>query len=327
MTYPWLKKQWQQLLSQYEREAVHHALLFAGAAGLGKQDCAKALSQLLLCENGQGRSEACEQCQSCRWVLEGVHPDAYTVTLQEKASTIKVDQIRELSDQLSQTAHRGGYQVVCLYPADTLSLAASNALLKTLEEPSGKVVFILVTNHKDRLPITVQSRCQLLTFQMDNPAEAEHWLAVNLEDSTMSSASLLRAAHGAPLLAKALAEEGYAELQQRVVDQLVGLLQRKEHPVSATTVLMKLEVTRVFDTLLMVVSDLIKRGLGASVTYNTLDSQLFNLLPSSEKLPISKLQSWLSLCVETRALLQRHPGLNVQMALESLLIQWSTLAE
>ena len=106
MNYPWLQQTWQQLLSQYHRHAVHHALLFAGAAGLGKQACAKAFGQLLLCENGHSKSKACGICQSCRWALEGTHPDVYTVTLQDKASTIKVDQIRELTEQLSQTAHR-----------------------------------------------------------------------------------------------------------------------------------------------------------------------------------------------------------------------------
>ena len=59
MNYPWLKKNWQQLLSQYQRQAVHHALLFSGAAGLGKRDCAHAFAQLLLCDNGRGRDEAC----------------------------------------------------------------------------------------------------------------------------------------------------------------------------------------------------------------------------------------------------------------------------
>ena len=325
MNYPWLKKNWQQLLSQHHRQAVHHALLFSGAAGLGKRACAHAFAQLLLCDNGRGRDEACGTCQSCRWLSEGVHPDAYTITLQEKATTIKVDQIRELSDQLSQTSHRGGYQVVCLYPADTLSLAAANALLKTLEEPSGKVVFMLVTDYKDRLPITVQSRCQLQAFQMSQPDEAEQWLASQLEETQLTPSQLLRVAHGAPFLAKTLAEEGYADLQHRVLEQLIALLTRKEHPVAVTTVLMKLDIVRVFDTLLMVISDLIKRAVGASSMYMVLGNEQLAQFPAVGSLPMSSLHSWLSSCIETRASLQRHPGLNVQMALESLLIQWSTI--
>ncbi len=325
MNYPWLSDQWQQLLKQRDCNAIHHALLLTGAEGLGKKDCAYAFAQLLLCQHSDQQPQACGHCQSCRWFNEGVHPDVFNITLEEKASTIKVDQIRQLTEKLSQTAHCGDYQVVIIHPADTLSLAAANALLKTLEEPTGKVLYLLVTHHKDRLPITIQSRCQLLSFHAGEPGASMSWLRQQIDVSEQVAAQLLRAAQGAPLLAMQLAEQGYVELQQNVVEQLSALIRRQQQPIAACTVLMKLDIPRVLDVFLFAIGDLIKLAMGVSSQYFFLSEHCLQQFPMSSKVYLPHLQAWQAACLKARALLQRHSGLNVQMALESLLIQWSAI--
>jgi DNA polymerase-3 subunit delta' len=229
--YPWQTESWAQL--QQMRARLPHAILFHGPAGIGKADFMEAFAQALLCENVRPDGHACGECASCNWFVQGNHPDYRRVRPEamedeappaegeEAADTdkkaksskaaskeIKIEQVRALADFMNISTHRQGLRVVVLYPAEALNMPASNALLKTLEEPPPGTVFLLASNGLDRLLPTILSRCRKFALSMPDHAQALAWLqAQGVDDAD----GWLREQGGAPLAALAQAEGGSRE--------------------------------------------------------------------------------------------------------------------
>jgi DNA polymerase-3 subunit delta' len=240
--YPWQQGAWEQL--QQMRERLPHAILFHGAAGSGKSDFIEAFAQSLLCENVRADGHACGECASCGWFVQHNHPDYRRVrpevledepvvaegeeagdgdkkakSSKNPSKEIKIEQVRQLADFMNISTHRQGLRVVVLYPAEALNMPASNALLKTLEEPPPGTVFLLASNSLDRLLPTILSRCRKLALPMPAHDEALAWLqAQGVQDAD----GWLREQGGAPLLALAQAEAGSRE----ELDALLQLLAR-----------------------------------------------------------------------------------------------------
>jgi DNA polymerase-3 subunit delta' len=225
--YPWQESSWQQL--QLLRQRMPHAILFHGAAGIGKSDFIERFAQGLLCEAVLPDGHACGVCASCGWFSQQNHPDYRRVrpealedepvaegeegegdtkkakSTKAPSKEIKIEQIRNLSDFMNISTHRQGLRVVVLYPAEALNMPASNALLKTLEEPPPGTVFLLASNSLDRLLPTILSRCRKFALPMPNHAEALAWLEAQ---GVADADSWLREQGGAPLAAMAQAETG-----------------------------------------------------------------------------------------------------------------------
>ncbi|MFO7642692.1 MAG: DNA polymerase III subunit delta', partial [Candidatus Competibacteraceae bacterium] len=161
---PWHEPLWRQFQQSRAAGRLPHALLLAGPAGLGKLAFAKRLARALLCETPDVEGDACGRCRSCRLFQAGSHPDYRMEQPVEEGKAIRIDPIRELCGFLGFTAQYGGYKIALLEPADRLNLNAANSLLKTLEEPPGDCLLLLVTAHPARLPATVRSRCQKVSF-------------------------------------------------------------------------------------------------------------------------------------------------------------------
>jgi DNA polymerase-3 subunit delta' len=143
-------------------DRLPHALLFAGADGVGKRSLAFALVTWLLCEaNGD---DACGTCGACRQVSAGSHPDFQTVQVATGKKEIGVDRAREVKRFTQLRPVRGNIKVALIDEAHMLTVAAQNALLKTLEEPPEHSLLILVANNPDALLPTVRSRCQRIQF-------------------------------------------------------------------------------------------------------------------------------------------------------------------
>jgi DNA polymerase III subunit delta' len=215
--YPWLESTWQRLLATRARPA--QALLLAGPRGVGKSELAQAWAQALLCEASQPDGAACGSCPACHWFETGAHPDFRLVTLQEKtskegetrmATAIEVDQAREAVDFVQLSTYRAGFRVVLVDPADSLNLAAANALLKVLEEPPLNTVFVLVSDQPRRLLPTIRSRCTRLDIGLPPVEQAAQWLAGQGVDDAVN---LLALSGGTPLDAQRWA--GGDELDER----------------------------------------------------------------------------------------------------------------
>jgi DNA polymerase-3 subunit delta' len=193
--FPWTTTAWSQL--QGRRRALPHALLIEGRSGLGKTGLAMAFAQRLLCEGTATADAACGRCRACVWFGQGSHPDFRLLQPEaldetplaegesrrregESASRqIRIDQVREAQAFLAIGTHRGGLRVVLVRPAEAMNVAASNALLKSLEEPPPGTVFLLVSSAPDRLLPTVRSRCQRIVVAPAGAAEALPWLAAH----------------------------------------------------------------------------------------------------------------------------------------------------
>src|SRR5438477_11136902 len=143
------------LVNALESGRVHHAFLFTGTRGVGKTTIARILAKCLNCETGV-TAEPCGVCASCLEIDAGRFPDLIEV---DAASRTKVDDTRELLDNVQYAPARGRYKVYLIDEVHMLSKSAFNALLKTLEEPPEHVKFLLATTDPQKLPVTVLSRC------------------------------------------------------------------------------------------------------------------------------------------------------------------------
>ncbi len=145
----------QALSNALATNRVHHAFLFTGTRGVGKTTIARILAKCLNCETGLGPTP-CGECATCREIDEGRFVDLIEV---DAASRTKVDDTRELLDNVQYAPTRGRYKVYLIDEVHMLSTHSFNALLKTLEEPPPHVKFLLATTDPQKLPVTVLSRC------------------------------------------------------------------------------------------------------------------------------------------------------------------------
>jgi DNA polymerase III subunit gamma/tau len=145
----------QALVNALDSGRIHHAFLFTGTRGVGKTTIARILARALNCERGVG-STPCGECGACREIDEGRFVDLIEV---DAASRTKVDDTRELLENVQYLPTRGRYKVYLIDEVHMLSAHSFNALLKTLEEPPPHVKFLLATTDPQKLPVTVLSRC------------------------------------------------------------------------------------------------------------------------------------------------------------------------
>ncbi len=325
-SYPWHKIPWQQLSSAYKQNRLPHALLLTGPLGLGKREFAQQFAQYLLCEQiNSEQDKPCDYCSSCQLMLAHSHPDFLLLLPEEKSTAIKIDQIRKLTGMLNQTSQRGGYQVIILYPAEALNKAAANALLKTLEEPEGKVLLLLVNHQIGMLPATIVSRCQQVILAGKNDAATISWVADHLDACTnaISKAQLLlRMTDYAPLRAVILAKTGYFALRDQLLEHLHLFVTSSSTVNSLQWVsdYLKQEISIWIDTLVFLIMDMIRIQLGSAphLLVNT-DKFAFLVQISQGYLRINLLKL-LEKLIQARQWLLSNANLNKQLLLENLLI-------
>lgn len=244
--YPWQTEQWQTVCRARAAGRLHHALLLTGPPGIGKAAFVEAFAGWLLCEMPRG-DVACGECRGCCQHAAGSHPDCivlspdheqrpalaryagqrcqYDSKRKNPSTVISVDQVRELNERLHASAHYGGHKLAALIPAEALNAAAANALLKLLEEPPDKTVFLLLSQRASRLPATVRSRCQMLRFGVP-PRDA----AIAALPAGDASALALDLAGGAPLGAQDLLAQDIGKVWATVNAGFDGLLDGSTEP-------------------------------------------------------------------------------------------------
>ncbi len=242
MTYKVLARKWrpqtfEQLVGQDHitkalshslgTQTLAHAYLFSGTRGVGKTTVARIFAKSLNCEQGVS-STPCGQCQSCLDVDAGCHPDLIEV---DAASRTKVEDTRELLDNVVYAPSVGRYKIYLIDEVHMLSGHSFNALLKTLEEPPEHVIFLLATTDPQKLPITVLSRCLQYHLKPISHALLQGQLAYVLEQENISfeESALEALAHGASgsmrdglsLLEQAI-QVGQGQVTLDSVDEMLG---------------------------------------------------------------------------------------------------------
>ena len=221
----------QALVNALESGRLHHAYLFAGTRGVGKTTIARILAKALNCEKGV-TAEPCGECSACREIDEGRFVDLIEV---DAASKTKVDDTRDLLDNVQYAPARGRYKVYLIDEVHMLSKHSFNALLKTLEEPPPHVVFLLATTDPQKLPVTVLSRCLQFNLTRLTPKLIHDRLEAicNAEDLEAESAALTliaRAADGSLRDALSLLDQAIAfcggKVEEAPVAKMLGTIDR-----------------------------------------------------------------------------------------------------
>ncbi len=169
---PWFQSHFDQLTARFLASRLHHALLLAGPAGIGKAQLAQDFSNMLLCKQASSVG-ACGKCQSCQLFVANTHPDFHVL---QSDKQLGVDAIREGIAKLDATAQMSHNKVLLIKGADSMTESASNALLKTLEEPTDNTFIILLTDKVQRLLPTILSRCEKHKLGVPPVAQSLSWL-------------------------------------------------------------------------------------------------------------------------------------------------------
>jgi len=215
----------QALINALDSERLHHAYLFSGTRGVGKTTIARILAKALNCETGI-TSSPCGKCSACVEIDEGRFVDLIEV---DAASRTKVDDTRELLDNVQYAPAIGRFKVYLIDEVHMLSKSSFNALLKTLEEPPPHIKFLLATTDPQKLPVTVLSRCLQFNLKRLIPTLIKDRLshickAENVKTETAALTMLARAADGSLRDALSLLDQAIAYGGGEVLEEPVGVM-------------------------------------------------------------------------------------------------------
>jgi len=338
--YPWQQADWQQLLQYQNTQKIPHALLLTGNAGLAKFELAMLWAQTLLCETLSNEvtlgseSLACGHCVVCDLFMAKTHPDFMLIESEDKGKAIKVAQIRELVNFVSLTRSRGSIRVIVIRSAESMNVNAANSLLKTLEEPPENTLIILVSSNPYSLPATVRSRCQSFPVSPVDTAAMQLWLAENGQYSQDEIDLALSLTEDSPIRAQFYLDSSILTICDELLNdwQMLASGQAKP-PVIADKWLKHPENVPI---------KLVYTWLVDMIRYHSINSGQDNVLGDSvsalfyyhgnvtlQKLAISVPVKRLFVIYDKviEILKFGHTSLNKQLQLESLLIQWSLIAQ
>ncbi|HEX5485307.1 MAG TPA: DNA polymerase III subunit gamma/tau [Limnobacter sp.] len=222
----------QALSHALDNNRLHHAYLFTGTRGVGKTTIARILAKAVNCEKGMSR-KPCGQCQACLEISQGRFVDLLEV---DAATNTKVDEMRALLENAMYAPTAGRYKVYVIDEVHMLSSSAFNAMLKTLEEPPGHVLFILATTDPQKIPATVLSRCLQFSLRQLLPDQIASHLATILDSEGIShEAAALRliakAARGSLRDALSLTDQAIAysagQVSEATVRQMLGAVDQQ----------------------------------------------------------------------------------------------------
>src|ERR1700723_2637932 len=210
------------LANAIKNDRVAHAYIFSGARGVGKTTAARILARALNCVHGP-TATPCGECDSCKEIASGNSLDVIEI---DAASNRGIDQIRELREMVRYAPAGGRHKVVILDEAHALTAEASNALLKTLEEPPDKVIFVMATTEPENLGETIRSRSQhfhfrALSFTEISSALEEICVKESLTAEPGAIAVMARAAEGSLRDGLSLLEQARAYCGSKITDAQV----------------------------------------------------------------------------------------------------------
>jgi len=296
---------------------VSNAYLFAGPPNIGKEFVAVNFAKALNCLEGSVRhfpyADACDRCISCRKIDDSNHPDVRII--RPEGAWMKIDQIRQLQRQISRRPMEGRYKVYILTDVERMNLPAANSFLKTLEEPPGASVLILLTSNYSALLLTIRSRCQLVRFFPIPPTVLQNQLIEKLKLTETKAKQITLLSSGKVGKALELAKEENINTETTIPNilkrpQLIEIFKITEDLNNQPESL---------DILLTWFRDilLVKQGCNAEMlTYPDKFNELAQLASGYSRIQI---QDAIKTIMETKNLLQRN--INSTLALEVMVLK------
>lgn len=300
----WLEPYYDSIIEALESDRLAHAYLISGPIGVGKRALVRALLPQL-----SGQAIALE---SEGWPAAA---DLYAVEQPKDKASIGIDQIRGLSEALAQTRYRAARKVAIVEPAQLMTLAAANALLKTLEEPSGETVLMLIADRLNSLPATIMSRCLHVRIATPTSAAGLAWLAEQSVQGNHEAALWL--ARGAPHIAQNLLESDAMPMAERCLTELGHLLRGRGDPVAIASHWYRGDLSTAWVCLSRATEEVIRQCQGLAATRSPLGE-----IPDNVRATVDLRNLF---CYQDRLNhLRARPasGIDLQLALEALLLAW-----
>ena len=352
--FSWQGSFWQRANALLKSQRLPNALLFSGQTGLGKAAFALKWAQRMVCDTPNHHaslkdgSMPCGQCGPCCQVREVSYPGLHWLTAEAPSKVIKIDQVREVIEAIQHTCD--GWRIVVIEQAEQMNEAAQNALLKSLEEPSARTLFLLLSSQPARLLPTVRSRCQRWAFLPPSLGVFKGWIdsllsgsESGIESDSKSVESFFHLSAGSPLLAYRLLqsetdkkndESGSAEhdvskyelsleARQQWVEKWRELHSRRAAVGHMVTLVMEHPADKALSFMASCVSDLLK------LTMQVDDHALHNVDVISDLRGMVKegvsprylLSCYGVLLKHWRLVVQGHP-LNLELLWESVFLNW-----
>jgi len=337
--YPWQKAAWNKLIQYKQSGKMPHALLLSGKKGLAKAELGMLWAKSLLCEQIdksvlKNSAVACNQCVSCQLFNAETHPDFKLVQPEELGKAIKVDQIRELVDFVSLTRTRGTIRVIIVNPAEAMNTNAANSLLKTLEEPPENTLLILVSSEPQFLPATIRSRCQQFPLSVSDMGQLHDWLMKTSKNTDYEVSFALNLAENAPLLGLSYLDSEIVKLSDDLLKDWQMLAQGALKPTNVAEKWLKQPENVPIKLVYTWLVDMIRyHSLQGSIMEQAdvdqtqllyyKDNEILKDLALS--IPIKRLFGIYDKVIDMIKF--GHTSLNKQLQFESLLIQWSLIAQ
>lgn len=294
-----------------DAERFPNSVIVNAPEGLGVDALISQLTDALMCTNYE--SEACGFCHSCELMKSGSHPDFHVTSPEKEGKSITVDQVRASNRWAQESSQLGGLRVILLEPAEAMNESASNALLKTLEEPSSQCIFILSTRNSNRLMPTIISRCQQFNVVSPQLEAGSAWL--DGEVGKAVPAYILALNDNAPLKAKAMFEEGGVDASEKVFDGFVNIIKGTQPDMLKFSTELSKDPLIQLGWLWHLLSDVQKLHFGLANTAITPSANALREVMSYQ----SAYTTAHKLLILTEQLKQ-HPGLNTELLIMNWLI-------
>jgi len=306
MNISWLSGFAQSWMDRVEHGRIPHAVLLTGAAGVGKRAAATWMAAHRL-GLGEGHDLPTYPATAPE------HPDLHWIAPHDDKEAIGIDQIRGLVSEFSLTSYDGGGKVAVIEPANAMTTNAANSLLKTLEEPSGDALLILIADRTGRLPATIFSRCQRIAIAIPSEKEGLAWLDRLQPGAAWAEA--LRLAGNAPLAAVSALDQ--LDTHATMTRDFAAVAAGKKSPLEVAGRWAKLDAPFVLDWLARQVQQAIftvsagrQKGMAGAIDESVL-----------KRMDRRNLFCYLDIINRLRG--QPRGTYNVQLTLESLLIDWA----
>lgn len=320
--YPWQKKHWEQFLWLKKENRIPQAILISGVTGLGKMHFAQQVVRALFCANTLEPGFACGKCKNCALIDAGNHPD-YQEILSEDKHAIKIEEIRAMQSSLAYGAQQNGWRVIIVSLAEHMTLGASNAILKILEEPPQKTLFLLLTTSLTQLPATIRSRCEKWICPGVPEEVALSWLKENCDETDSSVlVSLLRQHNHAPLAVLNLLANKETNTFETIAKDFIDFILCPTNLLQLSQRWSKGSLSVVLHVMQLFCNDILRfrySGKNAELhfCYRVEDIQML-----SKKINEARLFSFYDVVKKMLQDSAKVNNLNKQLVMERLLLQW-----